>query len=152
MKEEEEKKKKKKPSQSSPTVDELFDDDASDSSEDSLRSIDSAPDDDDEEDDIDEFTTNRRNANALCVESRLNRRYGAVACQVHARGVHTSLLMDVAVSEDGLYAFGGVQRGSVELAAVYLGDVEGYLDERFAQGADLVGDLALVQDLSTPSV
>jgi len=37
--------------------------------------------------------------------------------------------MDVAVSQDGLYAFGGVQRGSVELAAVYLGDVEGYLDE-----------------------
>ena len=37
--------------------------------------------------------------------------------------------MDVAVSEDGLYAFGGVLRGSVELAAVYLGDVENYLDE-----------------------
>lgn len=59
-----------------------------------------------------------------------NQRYGAVACQIHARGVHTSLLMDVAVSEDGLYAFGGVQRGSVELAAVYLGDVEAYLDEQ----------------------
>jgi len=41
--------------------------------------------------------------------------------------------MDVAVSEDGLYAFGGVQRGSVELAAVYLGDVEKYLDERFEE-------------------
>jgi len=38
--------------------------------------------------------------------------------------------MDVAISEDGLYAFGGVQRGSVELVAVYLGDVENYLDER----------------------
>ena len=58
------------------------------------------------------------------VDSRSNQRYGAVSCQIHARGVHTSLLMDVAVSEDGLYAFGGVQRGSVELAAVYLGDVE----------------------------
>lgn len=64
------------------------------------------------------------------VDSHSNQRYGAVACQIHARGVHTSLLMDVAVSEDGLYAFGGVQRGSVELAAVYLGDVENYFDER----------------------
>ena len=52
--------------------------------------------------------------------------------RIHARGVHTSLLMDVAVSEDGLYAFGGVMRGSVELAAVYLGDAENYLNERFA--------------------
>lgn len=51
--------------------------------------------------------------------------------RIHARGVHTSLLMDVAVSEDGLYAFGGVQRGSVELVAVHLGEVESYLDEKF---------------------
>ena len=64
------------------------------------------------------------------VDSHSNQRYGAVACQIHARGVHTSLLMDVAISEDGLYAFGGVQRGSVELVAVYLGDVENYFDER----------------------
>jgi hypothetical protein len=42
--------------------------------------------------------------------------------------------MDVAVSEDGLYAFGGVLRGSVELAAVYLGDAENYLNDRFATG------------------
>ena len=69
------------------------------------------------------------------VDSRSNQRYGAVSCQIHARGVHTSLLMDVAVSEDGLYAFGGVQRGSVELAAVYLGDVEGYLDERLSSSS-----------------
>jgi hypothetical protein len=44
--------------------------------------------------------------------------------------------MDVAVSEDGLYAFGGVQRGSVELAAVYLGDVENYLDEHMQHEED----------------
>jgi len=48
--------------------------------------------------------------------------------------------MDVAVSEDGLYAFGGVQRGSVELAAVYLGDVESYLDERQAKEKEGKGD------------
>eukprot|EP00804_Cyclotella_cryptica_P010784 CCRYP_008733-RB/>CCRYP_008733-RB protein AED:0.03 eAED:0.03 QI:381/1/1/1/1/0.83/6/3101/1099 len=63
--------------------------------------------------------------------SHVNQRFGVVACQIHARGVHTSLLMDVAVSEDGLYAFGGVQRGSVELVAVHLGEVENYLDEKF---------------------
>ena len=68
------------------------------------------------------------------VDSHSNQRYGAVACQIHARGVHTSLLMDVAISEDGLYAFGGVQRGSVELVAVYLGDVENYFDERSTSG------------------
>jgi hypothetical protein len=99
-----------------------FDDDASTSSDDS----------------------NSRNSNATAkrvksnevVNSHSNQRYGAVACQIHARGVHTSLLMDVAVSEDGLYAFGGVQRGSVELAAVYLGDVENYLDEHMQYEED----------------
>jgi len=95
-------------------LDELFDDDAS-SSEDSFQSN-SSP---------------TKNSSSNFLNSSSNQRYGAVACQIHARGVHTSLLMDVAVSEDGLYAFGGVQRGSVELAAVYLGDVEGYLDDRF---------------------
>ena len=48
--------------------------------------------------------------------------------------------MDVAVSEDGLYAFGGVQRGSVELAVVYLGDVEGYLDERLSSSSSSSSD------------
>jgi hypothetical protein len=47
--------------------------------------------------------------------------YGAVACQIHAKGVHTNLLMDVDVSEDGLWAFAGVLRGSMELVAVHLG-------------------------------
>lgn len=98
--------------------DKLFDDDAStSSSEDSFHSTGST-------------SGMAKNAKSTVVNSHSNQRYGAVACQIHARGVHTSLLMDVAVSEDGLYAFGGVQRGSVELAAIYLGDVESYLDER----------------------
>ena len=89
-----------------------------------------------------------KNAKSMSVDSRVNQRYGAVACQIHAKGVHTSLLMDVAVSEDGLYAFGGVQRGSVELAAVYLGDVEGYLDGREQEASNDVhtpGILDLIQ-------
>jgi hypothetical protein len=69
-----------------------------------------------------------RSGNTLVINSHANQRYGAVACQIHSRGVHTNLLMDVAISEDGLYAFGGVLRGSVELVAVYLGDVEEYID------------------------
>ena len=85
----------------------------------------------------------------MSVDSRSNQRYGAVACQIHARGVHTSLLMDVAVSEDGLYAFGGVQRGSVELAAVYLGDVESYLDEREYQEEKENGSLPGLLDFIT---
>ena len=62
--------------------------------------------------------------------------------------MHTKSLIDVAVSEDGLYAFGGVLRGSVELAAVYLGDVETYLDERMAgteEEKSTVGLLDLVK-------
>ncbi|KAK1746922.1 hypothetical protein QTG54_002266 [Skeletonema marinoi] len=71
-----------------------------------------------------------RSGSTLVIDSNVNQRYGAVACQIHSRGVHTSLLMDVAISEDGMYAFGGVLRGSVELAAVYLGDVEEYIDRK----------------------
>jgi hypothetical protein len=92
----------------------LFDDDASTSTTNSSSF-----------DDRNNFKSSK-----VLVDSHSNQRYGAVACQIHARGVHTSLLMDVAISEDGLYAFGGVQRGSVELAAVYLGDVENYFDEQ----------------------
>ena len=101
----------------------LFDDDASSSEEEEENSFGGS-----------EVSGGGKNAKkSMSVDSHSNQMYGAVACQIHARGVHTSLLMDVAVSEDGLYAFGGVQRGSVELAAVYLGDVESYLDERIIQ-------------------
>jgi hypothetical protein len=37
--------------------------------------------------------------------------------------------MDVAVAEDGLFVFGGVLRGSTELVAVYLGNVEHFHDQ-----------------------
>jgi len=74
-----------------------------------------------------------RSGNTLVINSHANQRYGAVACQIHSRGVHTNLLMDVAISEDGLYAFGGVLRGSVELVAVYLGDVEEYIDGKLEE-------------------
>ncbi len=111
-------------SSSSAAVDMLFDDDAS-SNDDEVERKDGIFDDD-------RSTTKGAGTARSVVDSYSNQRYGAVSCQIHARGVHTSLLMDVAVSEDGLYAFGGVQRGSVELAAVYLGDVEAYLDERLS--------------------
>ena len=51
-----------------------------------------------------------------------------MAAQIHAKGVITSLLLDVSVAEDGLYAFGGVLRGSMEMVAVDLGKVEAYHD------------------------
>ena len=111
--------KKKKEKRGSDIPEGLFDDDASDASDDdaSFHSNTMAG-------------SSNMGSKSNIVNSHSNQQYGAVACQIHARGVHTSLLMDVAVSEDGLYAFGGVQRGSVELAAVYLGDVEGYLDDK----------------------
>lgn len=60
--------------------------------------------------------------------SKANQQFGAVAAQIHAKGVITSLLLDVSVAEDGLYAFGGVLRGSMEMVAVDLGKVEAYHD------------------------
>ena len=63
------------------------------------------------------------------VASKSFQNYGAVACQIHARGVITSLLMDVDVCQDGKFAFGGVLRGSTELVAVDLSLVEKYHDE-----------------------
>ncbi|KAL7534852.1 hypothetical protein ACHAXR_006127 [Thalassiosira sp. AJA248-18] len=111
---------KKKESITGDSGESLFDDDSSSDEEEDTFTSNNCP----------TTSTSTTNAKSMSVNSHSNQRYGAVACQIHARGVHTSLLMDVAVSEDGLYAFGGVQRGSVELAAVYLGDVEGYLDER----------------------
>ncbi|KAI2510476.1 hypothetical protein MHU86_3896 [Fragilaria crotonensis] len=64
----------------------------------------------------------------ILVCSKSHQRYGAVVCQIHAKGVHTSLQMTVAVSPDGLYAFGGVARGSMELVAVDLSAVEQHVD------------------------
>jgi len=65
--------------------------------------------------------------------SKANEQFGAVAAQIHAKGVITSLLMDVSIAQDGLYAFGGVLRGSMELVAVDLGKVEAYHDMITAQ-------------------
>jgi len=62
------------------------------------------------------------------VLSKSHQKFGAVACQIHARGVNTSLLMDVACSEDGLFSFGGVLRGSTELVAVDMSNIELYHD------------------------
>ena len=65
--------------------------------------------------------------------SKSNVQFGAVAAQIHAKGVITSLLMDVSIAQDGLYAFGGVLRGSMELVAIDLGNVEAYHDMVSAQ-------------------
>lgn len=62
------------------------------------------------------------------VMSRTHQNYGSVACQIHAKGVITSLLMSVGCCEDGSYAFGGVLRGSTELVAVDLSSLEKYHD------------------------
>ncbi len=63
------------------------------------------------------------------VMSKSHQHFGAVACQIHAKGVITSLLMDVDCSEDGSFAFGGVLRGSTELVAVHLSPLESYHDQ-----------------------
>lgn len=73
--------------------------------------------------------TGKRNRYVL---SKENQRFGAVASQIHAKGVITSLLMDVDVAQDGEYCFAGVLRGSMEMVAVHLGAVEEYLDRKAA--------------------
>lgn len=59
----------------------------------------------------------------LLVASKWCQSYGAVACQIHARGVHTDL--QTQVTSCGNYIFGGVQRGAVELYAMDVQALEG---------------------------
>jgi WD40 repeat protein len=54
-------------------------------------------------------------------------RYGVVAAQLLAKGVHSSLVMDVDVSPDAQWFFTGAARGSVELVAVHVGELEAAL-------------------------
>jgi len=56
------------------------------------------------------------------VPSTSHQRFGAVACQIHARGVHTDLLMQVTTC--GEYVFGGVPRGAIEVYAVHIKELE----------------------------
>jgi hypothetical protein len=63
------------------------------------------------------------------VNSNTFQAFGAVACQIHARGVHTSLKLDVKVCEEeeevvdnnrSCYCFASVVRGSMECVAIDL--------------------------------
>ena len=60
----------------------------------------------------------------VMVNSKLTQGYGAVACQIHARGVHTDLITLIDISDDCQYVFMGVSRGATEVYAVYIGDLE----------------------------
>lgn len=82
-------------------------------------------------------------ASSIAVNSKLSQAYGAVACQIHARGVHTDLLTTVDISPDGKYVFCGVQRGAMELYAVH---VEG-LDAQVAAAAAATKKRQLQQKL-----
>ncbi|CAJ1949085.1 unnamed protein product [Cylindrotheca closterium] len=63
-----------------------------------------------------------RQKSSLLVASKWCQTYGAVACQIHARGVHTDLITQVGVCDD--YVFCGVSRGAMELYAVDFRDLE----------------------------
>lgn len=63
-----------------------------------------------------------RQKSTMMLPSKFHQRFGAVACQIHARGVHTDLLMQVDMCGD--YVFGGVPRGANELYAVSTRDLE----------------------------
>lgn len=59
--------------------------------------------------------------------SYTHQRFGAVAVQLEAKGVHRSLLIQVDVSPDSQWFFAGALRGSMEMAAIYIGDLEAAL-------------------------
>ena len=61
---------------------------------------------------------------SILVDSKDNQLYGAVAGQIHAKGVHTSLLMTVDIAPDCRWCFAGVLRGSMELLALDLTELE----------------------------
>lgn len=69
------------------------------------------------------------------VDSKRHQRFGAVVCQIHAKGVHTSLRMHVELSEDGLWCFAGALRGSMELIAISLEDMQAMYDRYDAKEA-----------------
>jgi len=71
----------------------------------------------------DDVVASRQKTDVM-VNSKLTQGYGAVACQIHARGVHTDLITTVDISDDSQYVFVGVARGAMELHAVYIGDLE----------------------------
>ena len=62
--------------------------------------------------------------------SQKNQEFGSVAAQVIAKGVTTSLIMHVSISEDCRFAFAGVHRGSTEMVAIDLKEIEEYHDEK----------------------
>ena len=84
---------------------------------------------DSDEEEIDFSLQTSHRCKQRMVASKSFQNFGAVACQIHAKGVITSLLMDVDCCEDGHFAFGGVLRGSTELVAVDLTLVEHYHDQ-----------------------
>ncbi|CAB9498541.1 expressed unknown protein [Seminavis robusta] len=88
-----------------------------------------------------EDTSPKRGGRNRFVLSKEHQRFGTVACQIHAKGVITSLLMDVAVAEDGQYCFAGVLRGTQEMVAVHLGAVEAFLDKHLRQPQEHIPEL-----------
>ena len=65
---------------------------------------------------------NRAKHKLVC--SRENQEYGSVTSQIHAKGVHTALIMHVDISPDCKFAFGGVMRGSTEMVAIDISKLE----------------------------
>ena len=69
-------------------------------------------------------TTSNTTSKGGLVCSKFHQMYGAVACQIHARGVHTDLITTVDIAPDGKYVFFGVSRGAMELYAVNVKQLE----------------------------
>jgi hypothetical protein len=98
-----------------------------------------------DEDEISYSNDVLKNANRRMVASKSYQTFGAVACQIHAKGVITSLIMDVDCCEGGKFAFGGVLRGSTELVAVDLRQIEKFHDNYATYDGGPVNILDLVK-------
>ena len=69
----------------------------------------------------------KKSATFIEVNSSYHQRYGAVACQIYARGVHTALRLDCVMSDDDQYCFASVLRGNMECVAIHIGPLEALL-------------------------
>jgi hypothetical protein len=76
---------------------------------------------------IPKTTQKKKSTTFVEVNSSYHQRYGAVACQIYARGVHTALRLDCVVSEDNQYCFASALRGNMECVAIHIGALDAFL-------------------------
>ena len=76
----------------------------------------------------DDMNNNKSSGSTMFVDSKDHQAYGVVAGQIHAKGVHTSLLLTVDITKDCRWCFAGVLRGSMKRFALDLTQFQSEFD------------------------